>query len=325
LIFLSLLAPHPQDNTENIATFGDGFALLVLELSRKVCRRDPAQKARFVRCLFQLLQSDSQAVQYEASWTLVSLSTAPTAVRACAQAYTTLLNTSNDNNVKLIVLDRLAELKKHHSKIVQEILMDILRALSSPNIHICKKTLNLAIDLVSPGNIEEVMLLLKREVIRAQETELEHGEEYKGLLISAIHKCATRFADVADSVLLVLLDFLAGESGYNVLVCVKSIIEQYPKFRSVIVSKIINNLDEVQYSRCVVYCFTSHRVLDSHIHHTSYHITPHLDSYIHHTETRPFIITGLNRRRHARRAVDPRRLRQDGSSITTQLQSNYNP
>jgi hypothetical protein len=33
--------------------------------------------------------------------------------------------------VKLIVLDRLSELKKHHSKVVQEMLMDILRALSS--------------------------------------------------------------------------------------------------------------------------------------------------------------------------------------------------
>ena len=53
-----------------------------------------------------------------------------------------------------------------------------------------------------------------------------------------------RFAEVADSVLLVLLDFLGGESGYNVLVCVKSIIEQYPKFRSIIVRKIIDNLDE---------------------------------------------------------------------------------
>lgn len=210
-----------------------------------MCRRDPAQKSRFVRCLFQLLRSESQAVSYEAAWTLVSLSTAPTAVRSCAQAYAALLNGSNDNNVKLIVLDRLSELKKHHSKVVQEVLMDILRALSSPNIHICKKTLALAIDLVGPRNIEEVMTLLKREVVRSQETEMEHGEEYKTLLIQAIHKCATRYAEVADSVVLVLLDFLAGDSGYNVIVCVKSILEQYPNFRATIVRKIIKNLEEV--------------------------------------------------------------------------------
>jgi coatomer subunit beta len=240
-IAIDFLAEHVDD----IPKFGDGFALLVLELTRKTCRRDPAQKSRFVRCLFQLLRSDSPAVSYEAAWTLVSLSTAPTAVRACAQTYASLLTTSTDNNVKLIVLDRLSELKKHHSKVVQEILMDVLRALSSPNIDICKKTLTLAIDMVGPRNIEEVVQVLKREVVRAQESDLEHGDEYKTLLIQAIHKCATRYAEVADSVVLVLLDFLGGDGGYNVMQCVKSIVEQYPKFRSTIIRKIIDNVDEI--------------------------------------------------------------------------------
>lgn len=233
------------NNMDKIQIYGDGFALLVLELSRKVCRRDPNQKARFIRCLFEMLKSESQAVSYEAAWTLVSLSTAPTAVRASAQAYTNLLNTSTDNNVKLIVLDRLVELKKFHSKVVQEVLMDILRVLSSPNIHICKKALDVAIDLVGPRNIEEVMGLLKREVLRTQETEMEQGDAYKNLLIQAIHRCATKFAEVADSVVLVLLDFLAGEAGHNVMVCVKSIIEQYPNFRPSVLRKIIDNLDEI--------------------------------------------------------------------------------
>lgn len=240
-IAIDFLSEHIDD----IQKYGDGFALLVLELTRKLCRRDPAQKSRFVRCLFQLLRSDSPAVSYEAAWTLVSLSTAPTAVRACAQTYASLLNSSSDNNVKLIVLDRLYELKKHHSKVVQEILMDVLRSLSSPNIDICKKTLTLAIDLVGPRNIEEVMQVLKREVVRAQESEFEHGDEYKTLLIQAIHKCATRYAEVADSVVLILLDFLGGDGGYDVMQCVKSIVEQYPNFRPVIVRKIIDNLDEI--------------------------------------------------------------------------------
>ena len=129
--------------------------------------------------------------------------------------------------------------------------MDILRALSSPNIDICKKTLALAIDLVGPRNIEEVMQVLKREVVRAQESDLEHGEEYKSLLIQAIHRCATRYAEVADSVVLILLDFLAGEGGYDVMQCVKSIVEQYPSFRHNVVRKIIDNLDEVSDSNAL--------------------------------------------------------------------------
>lgn len=234
-----------SDRIDDISKFGDGFALMVLELTRKVCRRDPSQKSRFVKCLFLLLRSDSPAVCYEAAWTLVSLSTAPTAVRACTQTYANILSTSSDNNVKLIVLDRLGELKKHHSKILQENLMDILRALSSPNIDICKKTLELAIDMVGPRNIEEVMQLLKREVVRAQESDLEHGEDYKKVLIKSIHRCATKFAEVADSVVLVLLDFVDGDSGVTVMQCVKSIVEQYPAFRPTIIRKLIDNFDEL--------------------------------------------------------------------------------
>ena len=55
---------------------------------------------------------------------------------------------------------------------------------------------------------------------------MDHGDEYKSLLIQAIHRCATRYAEVADSVVLALLDFLGGDGGYDVMLCVKSIIEQ---------------------------------------------------------------------------------------------------
>lgn len=98
------LGQHMQDG---ISKFGDGFCLLVLELTRRVCRKDPLQKSRFVRVLFSLLSSNSAAVSYEAAWTLVSLSSAPTAVRAAAVTYTNLLNGQNDNNIQLIVLERL--------------------------------------------------------------------------------------------------------------------------------------------------------------------------------------------------------------------------
>jgi coatomer subunit beta len=234
-----------SDHIDDIQKFGDGFALLVLELTRKVCRRDPAQKSRFVRCLFKLLRSDSNAVSYEAAWTLVSLSTAPTAVRACAQTYSQLLISSSDNNVKMIVLDRLTELKKHHSKVVQEMVMDILRTLNSPNIDICKKTLTLAIDLVGPRNIDEVVQVLKREVIKTQEADAEFADEYRQLLIQAIHKCATRFGEAADNIVLVLLDFIGGDGGYDVMQCVKSIIEQYPRLRIPILKKILSNFGEL--------------------------------------------------------------------------------
>jgi coatomer subunit beta len=247
---IEFLATHADE----VDQFGDGFALLVLELTRKVCRRDPQQKARFVRFLFQLLSSQSAAVSYEAAWTLVSLSSAPTAVRAAATTYTSLLSSQSDNNVKLIVLERLAEMKKRQSKVLAEVLMDMLRALASPNVDICKRTLEIAIDLVSPRNIEEVVHVLKREVIRTRDSDLENSSEYRGMLIHAIHTCSVKFPEIAGSVVHVLMDFLGVDGAMDVIIFVRAIIEQNIHLRAGVLDKLMNMLGEIKSSPVLGVC-----------------------------------------------------------------------
>jgi coatomer subunit beta len=244
----NLAIEYLANNVEEVPKFGDGFSLCVLDLARKVCRRDPAQKARFVRFLFSMLNASSAAVSYEAAWTLVSLSSAPTAVRAAAAAYTGLLNSQSDNNVKLIVLDRIAELLKYHSKVLQEVLLDLLRALSSPNIDICKRTLEVSMELVSPRNIEEVVQVLKREVLRTRGSDLEKGGAYRTMLIQSIHRCAVKFPDIADSVVHVLMDFLNTDGAMDVIVFVRAIVEQYPNLRESVLRKLLINFAEIQTS-----------------------------------------------------------------------------
>ena len=50
----------------------------------------------------------------------------------------------------------LQELKEKHREVMQEMLMDVLRALSAPNMDIRKKTLDIALDLITARNIDEV-------------------------------------------------------------------------------------------------------------------------------------------------------------------------
>jgi len=246
------------NNMDDVGKYGDGFALLVLELTRRACRRDPKQKSRFVRVLLEMLSSDSPAVSYEAAWTLVSLSSAPTAVRAAAKTYTSLLNTLNDNNVKMIVLERLEDLKKNHSKILRELLMDLLRALSSPNPDICKKVLDVTMDIVSAKNVEEVVNTLKREVAKTAQEDSNvnevKGAIYRGMLIHTIHGCAVRFPQVAESVVLVLMDFLSTDGGMQVIIFVRAIIEQYPPIRSAILPKLLSVLDSIDNNSVMCVC-----------------------------------------------------------------------
>ena len=49
--------------------------------------------------------------RYEAAGTLITLSSAPAAIKAAATAYIDLIVKESDNNVKLIVLDRLIDLR----------------------------------------------------------------------------------------------------------------------------------------------------------------------------------------------------------------------
>ncbi|KAL7568445.1 hypothetical protein ACA910_012158 [Epithemia clementina (nom. ined.)] len=243
-------------NMDDVGKYGDGFALLVLDLTRKVCRRDPTQKSRFVRVLFQMLSSPSPAVSYEAAWTLVSLSSAPTAVRAAAMTYVNLLNGQNDNNVKLIVLMRLEALKEKHSKILQELLMDILRALSSPNPDICKKVLEVIIDVISTRNVQDVVNVLKREVQKtiSDDVQQEKGSDYRNMLIRTIHGCAVRFPQVAESVVHVLMDFLATDSGMQVIIFVRAIMEQYPNLREQLLTKLQSSMDTVLSNQVLCVC-----------------------------------------------------------------------
>ena len=229
---------------DQVAKFGDGFSMVILELTRKVCHQDPTQKSRFVRCIFSLLHSNSAAVSYEAAWTLITLSNAPTAVRAAAKTYAGLLLHS-DNNLKLIVLDRLADLKKYHSKVLQEIMMDVMRVLSSPSLVVCEKVLDITMDLISPRNIEEVIQLLKREVIKTQEKNMDKRQEYRALLISAIRRCAIKFPETAHQVVHLLMDFLNAEGALEVMQFVRVMCESYPELRAGIVNKLILSLSEI--------------------------------------------------------------------------------
>lgn len=62
------------------------YQLVMHNLCLKVCHANPAERSRFIRCIYNLLNSSSPAVRYEAAGTLVTLSSAPTAVKVHIQS-----------------------------------------------------------------------------------------------------------------------------------------------------------------------------------------------------------------------------------------------
>jgi len=115
----------------------------VLSLSLSVELQLICFKARYMICIFDLLNAPSNAVKYEAATTLTALTQNPAAVEgpslsmSAAFAYPTLscrfinlVIKEPDNNVKLIVLDRLDTLCSKHSHVLDGLIMDVLQTLT---------------------------------------------------------------------------------------------------------------------------------------------------------------------------------------------------
>ncbi|EAL65020.1 coatomer protein complex beta subunit [Dictyostelium discoideum AX4] len=237
---------------DEVPSFGDMLQFIVVELIRKVCKTSPSERSKYIKCIFTLLNSSSPAVKYESAGTLLSLSSAPTAVRGAASAYIDLLCNESDNNVKMIVLDKLIEIKKNHSKIMEELVMDILRALSSPNIDICKKVLNIVLDSVTPKNIDEIILFLKKEINKTQSKEFDKGLEYRHILIRTIHVSSLKYPEVLGNVVPLLMEYLGDSylpSAVDVVIFLREVVETYPSLRELIIKKLIENLSSIKVSK----------------------------------------------------------------------------
>ncbi|XP_077300608.1 coatomer subunit beta isoform X2 [Arctopsyche grandis] len=234
---------------DQVHTFGDILQLVIVELIYKVCHANPQERSRFIRCIYNLVNSSSAAVRYEAAGTLVTLSSAPTAIKAAASCYIELIVKESDNNVKLIVLDRLQALKNiggsadsGSSRVLQDLVMDVLRVLASPDLEVRKKTLALAMDLVSSRNIEEMVMLLKKEVSKTHNVEHEDTGKYRQLLVRTLHQACIKFPDVAATVIPVLMEFLSDTNelaASDVLIFVREAIYKFEHLKSLILEKLL--------------------------------------------------------------------------------------
>lgn len=170
-------------------------------------------------------------------------------MKAAAAKFIELSIKEADNNVKLIVLDRVDQLRKKNEGVLDDLVMEILRVLSSPDIDVRRKALGIALEMVSSKNVEEVVLLLKKELSKTVDQEYEKNAEYRSLLIHSIHQCAIKFSEVAASVVELLMDFIAdfnNASAVDVINFVKEVVEKFPNLRTTIVQRLVTTLSEVR-------------------------------------------------------------------------------
>ncbi|KAH9417817.1 Coatomer subunit beta [Dermatophagoides pteronyssinus] len=240
---------------EQIGSFNEILQLVIVELIYKVCISNPGERSKFIRAIYNLLSmSTSASVRYEAAATLVTLSQAPTALKAAANCFIDICIKESDNNVKLIVLDRLISLKDSASgaeRILQDSLMDILRILNvATDLEVKQKVLNLSLDLVNLRNVEELVQLLKKEILKTQNEShgtQEENSKYCQMLVKTIHVICMKYPDVINSsnVLTTLFELLATKNDEATAILVIVFCRQFISKNAQLKNFILNKLMEV--------------------------------------------------------------------------------
>ncbi|KAM0829148.1 hypothetical protein ACQ4PT_067056 [Festuca glaucescens] len=149
---------------------------------------------------------------------------------------------------RLILLDRLDELRNSHRHVMVDVVTDVLRALASPNLDVKRKVLDLVLGLLTPRNVKEVVLYLKKEAGKTK------SGEYRRMLLQAIHECAVEVPKVAGSVVHLLMDFLGGTNAaaaVDVVLFVREIIATTtdPKLRASMIRRLSDTFYRIRASR----------------------------------------------------------------------------
>lgn len=242
-----------QRNIGQMATMDELMQLVFIEFIRRDAAHHPELKSSYLQIITDVLEnSASNTVVYEAANALTSLTSNPSAVHASAAKFIDLAQKEADNNIKLIVLDRVDNLRIKNPGVLNDLTMDVLYVLSSSDLDVRKKAFDIALNMVSSKNVEDVVKLLKKELSKTVVSQdYEKNTEYRQLLIQAIHRCAVKFDEVASSVVDLLLDFLGDfntQSAVDVISFVKEVVEIFPSLRQTIVKRLIEALRDVHSS-----------------------------------------------------------------------------
>lgn len=240
---------------EQIGSFNEILQLVIVELIYKVCISNPSERSKFIRAIYNLLStSTSASVRYEAAATLITLSQAPTALKAAANCFIDICVKESDNNVKLIVLDRLISLKDSASgaeRVLQESLMDILRILNvATDLEVKQKVLNLSLDLINSRNVEELVQLLKKEIFKTQNEShgtADENSKYCQMLVRTIHSVCMKYPEVVSStnILTTLFELLVNKNDETTAILVIVFCRQFISTNVQSKTWLINKLLEI--------------------------------------------------------------------------------
>jgi coatomer subunit beta len=255
-----VLASFRESNDE-----GEALQLCIVDTARQLIAAHPYDRGMYLPFVMSALHSKSPSVLYQCACTLLNIASSPTAISSATATLTQLLSTHSDSNAKLIVLDRLVEMKGRYLRTLQDNLMDILRSLNSAGAELRRRIVDFAVDLVCSRNIEAFTVAMKKELVRSQTDDIgdsDAQQEYRQQLVRAIHTAVIKHLDLAPTVVPIMLDYVceSGASSYQVIQFLREVAFARPEMQDLIFERLVMMLPMVassQVLRTVLWLFTA--------------------------------------------------------------------
>ena len=241
---------------DSLHTYSDSFQLIVLQIIRNTIIQYPELKSNYIKSIFSILNNttSNSSLLYDSAHTLIVLSSAPTAVRAAVLAYCSLLKNESDNNIKLIILQKLNAIKKRNVKILQDLIFEILICLHTPNIDIRQNILLLVISLLTPNNVVEVVGILKKQLISCDGNEFESvngikSVEYKKLLIDQLYNICHLYKSQIYDIMNLLMNYITDENiqtSLDIIYFIRETVITNTEYNTQILTKLMEQLQYIK-------------------------------------------------------------------------------
>jgi coatomer subunit beta len=146
----------------------------------------------------------------------------------------------------MIVLDRLNELRIKFQAILESIVLDLVRVLtSSTDLDVKKKLLTLIMELVNDRNVIQVLDALKKDAQKSQEVDIEYAKanesEYRKVLVLAVHKLIPKHPKQVG-IVNAFVPMLRDASGYEVALLLREALSISNSHQSPLRAEIIDKI-----------------------------------------------------------------------------------
>ena len=241
--------------TSDINEIGDLFILSIVENLRNLCILFPKEKGKMLKILIDLSNHKSHSVLFEVANSLILLSSSPNVIKTAVGIFCNLLVEQKDNNILIIILKKLINIKNKYRDILEEQILSFAIILNSTtNSEIRKLLFDLIIELFKESNISQVFDVFINDLNKLRGTnENDSNIQFKNMIFDCMHKGLKRFPNTNPSYALFLLDRCILYDSKNTFIneqinIVKDLFYLLPNLRKEFVIKILGNFEEIQNS-----------------------------------------------------------------------------